>query len=141
MTQFYDDPQLPALIAQAMTHLPSSTQGVRQDDGAWLFHDEATLHFEAAGDALLVVLHMPERYLNAEQLTQLLTLGDHGWPLPLAASLSADEVHALLYTRIRTTDIDAEALLQAINTLLQARARWLKARSDQTGLSTRGEIN
>jgi hypothetical protein len=133
MQQSTFDPHIQEIIASAEKRLLPALPATQLADGSWQFDDTATLHFEDGREALLIVLRMPEKHLDAHQLTQLLMLGGQDWPVPLMTSLSGDEAQALLFTRVRMAALDIDLLLQAILILLQARARWLQAPPANTG--------
>lgn len=115
------------MMAAAIQYLPSENAAIQHDNGRWRLRDDAALHFEAADDALLVVLSMPESHLDVRQLEQLLILCGQGWPLAICASLSEDETQALLFARLDMDDIDVGSLSKAMSILLHARGRWLRA--------------
>jgi hypothetical protein len=120
------DSYLHNIIAGAGKRLPYAGAADPLADGSWQLDDGTALHFEPDEEELLIILRMPERHLDVHQLTQLLMLGDHAWPIPLATGLSADEAQALLFTRIRIASLDIDILLQVILTLLHVRKRWLQ---------------
>lgn len=127
MSQQTFDSHLLNLLADARKRLPAKTSANERADGAWDMGDGVTLHFEQSGEELLMILRMPEKHLDPHQLTQLLMLCDQGWPIPLAASLDADDAQALLFTRLWIATLDTDALSQAILALQHARGRWLQA--------------
>jgi hypothetical protein len=129
------NPVLASIIAGAAQKLPPGMQAKVLADGSWQFDDNSALHFESGNDALLAVLRMPEQHLDAQQLTQLLMTGGLDWPIPVAASIDADETRALLFARLHLTNVDSDTLLQAILTLLSARRRWLQAPLPNSGLA------
>lgn len=115
------------MIAAAIQYLPSENAATQYDNGRWRLRDNTVLHFDVTDDAILIALHMPEMHLNVYQLEQLLMLCGQGWPVPLIASLSADETQALLFTRLDIAGIGIDSLSRAMSVLLQARGRWLRA--------------
>lgn len=133
MQQSTFDPHIQEIITSAGKCLLRALPATQLADGSWQLDDSTTLHFEDGRDALLIVLRMPEKHLDAHQLTQLLMLGDQDWPVPLTASLSGDEAQALLFTRLQISALDQDRLMQAILILLQARTRWLRASAANAG--------
>ncbi|MDB5992466.1 MAG: hypothetical protein JWQ10_3869 [Herbaspirillum sp.] len=133
MQQSTLDPHIQEIIANAGKFLHRALPAAQLADGSWQLDDSTTLHFEDGRDDLLIVLRMPEKHLDAHQLTQLLMLGGQDWPVPLTASLSGDEAQALLFTRLRMSALDQDRLMQAVLILLQARTRWLQAPAANAG--------
>jgi hypothetical protein len=120
-------PLTAGIILHARARLFPALAAQIELDQPWPCADGCCLQFEQTDDVLLVVLKMPERHLDLQQLKQLLMLATHGWPNPLAAGLSGETLQPVLFTRLPLDRLDYDLLLLAIVTLQQARQRWLAA--------------
>src|SRR4051794_36370373 len=81
------------------------------------FDDNSTLMLECTENDLIIILGLPNCYLNAAKLAELLAIANchQGWPLPLAAGLATDNnMQALLMTWISLDKVSCTALEAAV---------------------------
>lgn len=125
MHQALFPPLVSGLLVHVRNRLFPSLAATLELDRPWIFDDQCQLRFEPVADHLVTLLDMPERHLDLQQLTRLLTLPAQGWPLPLAASLCPQTLQPVLFIHLPLARLDEDLLLQAIKSLQQARQRWL----------------